>query len=155
MIKSRKAAKRLAEEFIANSLPAFALEDLEVHKVGELWIADVKSSITGSKRLSIKIDSKNEKILGVEIPKKIDETIIRRKIKKCERCGETFSLQDLKITRTRFEGSHKHILVINVSCPRCRRALSPIRLARKNQKTAYLEYLEMMRSSPEYYMRRR
>lgn len=150
MIKNKRAAKRVAGNFIEKSFPLLSSEILEIHRMGELWTVDVLSRITGAKRLSINIDGRDERIVRVEIPKKLDESLIKKKIKKCPRCGESFSLQELRITRTKFEGSHGHILVINVSCPKCRRALSPIRVARKDLKVVYLEYLEATHLSPEY-----
>lgn len=151
MIKNKRSAKNVAERFIEKSFPSLASENLEIHRVGEIWTVDVRSRITGAKRLSIKIDGRDERIARVELPKKLDEDIIKKRIKTCPRCGKSFSLQELRITRTKFEGSHGHILVINVSCPKCRRALSPIRIARKGLKMAYLEYLEAAHLSPEYY----
>jgi len=151
MIKNKRTAKRIAKEFLEKSFPALLSEDIDIHKMGEIWVVDVISRFTGTKKLSIKIDSNSAVIVGIEMPKKLDTAVIKRKIKTCSRCGGHFSLPELKITRTSFEGSHKHILVINVSCPNCRRALSPIRIARKELKKSYLEYLEALHLSPEYY----
>jgi hypothetical protein len=151
MVKNKRTVKRIAKEFLEKSFPALLSEDIDIHKMGEIWIVDVMSRFTGTKKLSIKIDSKSGIIVGIEMPKKLDAVVVKRKVKTCSRCGESFSLPELKITRTSFEGSHKHILVINVSCPKCRRALSPMRIARKELKKSYLEYLEALHLSPEYY----
>ena len=56
MIKNKRTAKRIAKEFLEKSFPALLSEDIDTHKMGEIWIVDVISRFTGAKKLSIKID---------------------------------------------------------------------------------------------------
>jgi hypothetical protein len=152
MIKSKKEARRIAEDFLKSSFPAWVSEISDVYRVGDIWVTDVRSRMTGTRGLSVKIDGNSGMIIGVEIPKKLNESEwIRKKIKLCDRCNRKYSIRELRITRTYFEGGHGHVLVLNVSCKKCKKPLSPIRLNRREQKKAFLEYLEIMHMEPEHY----
>lgn len=152
MIKSKKEARRTAEDFLNKSFPAWVSEISDVYRIGDVWVADVRSRVTGTRGLSIKMDGASGKIAGVEIPKRLNESEwLRKRIKRCERCNRKYSIQELKITKTYFEGGHGHVLVLNVSCRKCKKPLSPIRLNRREQKKAFLEYLMMMHLEPEHY----